>query len=83
MSTVTLQIVSGGTTYGVSKTVSAGDLTRLLNAYMAKFGTADNVSTGLAWANQLLDVTRQTVHAYEETQAVTTARAGVTDIALT
>jgi hypothetical protein len=83
MATVTLQIVNGGTTYGLSKTVSTGDLQRLLNAYMAKFGTLDATSTGVAWAQQLIEVTKQTVHAYEETVAVTSARAGVSDIGIT
>jgi hypothetical protein len=82
--TVNITIVMGQTTYGVTESLSSADLTRLVTAYAATFGTVgDNVATGLAWANQLIGLTKQTVHAYEETQAVTAARAGVADIVIT
>ena len=80
--TVTLTITMGQTTYGVTDTISVGDLNRLIAAYQSTFGTTDNVSTGLAWAAQLVSVTKQTVHAYEETLAVSQARAAVTDIGI-
>lgn len=84
MATLDITITSATDVYGYSnKTISGADLTRLINAYKTKFGTTDNASTGQAWANQLIQLMKQTVHDVEEQTAVATARAGVSDIGIT
>ncbi len=79
MATVTIQITNAGNTVGRVKTISGGDLVRLVAAYKVNAPPMTDDQAVLAWADALLADTKQTVKQIERAVAV----GGVSDIAIT
>jgi hypothetical protein len=85
MATMKVEIVVGGTTYTRSKTISAGDLTRMFTAERTLLGLPANASDQVAfdtWAEELYRIEKGRIKQAEQQAAVTTAANGVADISL-
>lgn len=85
MATMTIQIVAGGTTYTRNKTISAGDLQRLLAAEKTLLGLAGGSTDQQvfdAWAEDLYRLEKERIRRIERHNAEATAIAGVSDITL-
>jgi hypothetical protein len=85
MATMTVEIVVGGTTYTRSKTISAGDLTRMFTAERTLLGLPANASDQVAfdtWAEELYRIEKGRVKSVETQSATQTAANGVADITL-
>jgi hypothetical protein len=86
MATMKIEIVAGGTTYTRSKTISAGDLTRMFTAERALLGLPANASDQVAfdtWSEEIYRIEKGRIKSVEQGTAVKTAADGVADIALT
>jgi hypothetical protein len=86
MATMKVEIVAGGTTYTRSKTISAGDLTRMFTAERTLLGLPANASDQVAfdtWAEELYRIEKGRVKQAEQATAIKTAADGVSDISLT
>jgi hypothetical protein len=86
MATMKIEIVAGGTTYTRSKTVSAGDLTRMFTAERQLLGLPANSSDQVAfdtWAEELYRIEKGRIKQVEQQAATKTAADGVADISLT
>ena len=86
MATMKIEIVAGGTTYTRSKTVSAGDLTRMFTAERTLLGLPANASDQTAfdtWSEEMYRIEKGRIKQAEQQAAVKTAADGVSDISLT
>lgn len=85
MPTITISLTgTASDDRSMSKTISAGDATRWLQAYKDLHGQGlSNAEVFDIWANQLFEVTRYEVRRTEEDVAVKAAAAAQTDIGLT
>ncbi len=86
MATMKIEIVAGGTTYTRSKTISAGDLTRMFTAERTLLGLPANASDQTAfdtWSEELYRIEKGRIKQVEQQAAVATAASGVADISLT
>jgi hypothetical protein len=85
MATMKVEIVVGGTTYTRSKTISAGDLTRMFTAERTLLGLPANASDQVAfdtWAEELYRIEKGRVRSVEQGTATQAAADGVSDITL-
>jgi hypothetical protein len=85
MATITIQIVAGGTTYTRSKTISAGDLTRLVAAEKVGLGLSAGATDQQvfdAWAEDIYRLEKERIRTAERRSAEAAAISQISDIAL-
>ncbi len=87
MATIKIETVAGGTTYTVTKTVSAAHLTRFIAAMRVVLDRPSpqftDAQVHAAWAQRIYDQARADTKRVEAQAATTAAAAGVTEIDIT